>query len=670
MNEFQTFSAAIHGRFTALSAHELFVVGDDNRAFEAHYLASFPEGTNPVYKTNTEHDCTCCKQFIRNIGNLVAIIDGEVQTVWGAQDLPYPYDIVARAMDSYVKSLPITDVFRTQEGGYGAETSRQMLEDGNVKVWNHFHGKVAKRHQSATPDAAKGLYRAAVQVFGRGLNELKPDDLTQVRELIEANGLYRGEEHLPAVKSFQALQQSFQAIPDNEYDNTDRANFIWAHAMEKGAGFRNTVIGTLLQELAEGKDFEGAVKSFEAKVAPANYKRPTALITPRMIQDATAKIAELGLESALQRRFANIGDVTVNNVLWVDNSVKGKMKGGLEDLLMSAVKTPAAKDLPATDIGIDDFMKKIVPTAAGMKVFVENSDASKMMSLTAPVHADVGQLFKWDNNFGWSYTGNITDSIKERVGKAGGNITNAKLRVSLAWNNYDDLDIYVHTPGGMTIYFANKRDWLDVDMNAGGRRQSRTPVENVSFKTTEDGIYRVSVNNYVKVETDNPGFTVEVENAGKLTHLSYAKPVAGKQTVNVCAIVVKAGLIVEIKPAVDITAQGISQEVWGVKTETFVPVSTLMLSPNHWDDNAVGNKHWFFVLEDCKNDRPARGIYNEFLRGDLEQHRKVFETLGNLTKCPVAEDQLSGLGFSSTRGDTVLVQVTTAAGMRNFKVKF
>ena len=26
------------------------------------YLASFPEGSNPVYKTRTEHDCQCCKQ--------------------------------------------------------------------------------------------------------------------------------------------------------------------------------------------------------------------------------------------------------------------------------------------------------------------------------------------------------------------------------------------------------------------------------------------------------------------------------------------------------------------------------------------------------------------------------------------------------------------------------
>lgn len=46
------------------------------------YLASFPPGTNPIYKTNTEHDCTCCKNWIRNLGNVVAIVDGRMETMW------------------------------------------------------------------------------------------------------------------------------------------------------------------------------------------------------------------------------------------------------------------------------------------------------------------------------------------------------------------------------------------------------------------------------------------------------------------------------------------------------------------------------------------------------------------------------------------------------------
>src|SRR5690606_1291105 len=119
-----------------------------------------------------------------------------------------------------------------------------------------------------------------------------------------------------------------------------------------------------------------------------------------------------------------------------------------------------------------------------------------------------------------------------------------------------------------------------------------------------------------------------------------------------------------------IAHQGLPQLAWGLNTETFVKVNTLMLSPNHWDDNTTGNKHWFFILEGCANPEGTRGIYNEFLRGNLEQHRKVFEVLGSKTRCLPSNEQLSGLGFSSTREDEVIIRVTGSKINKTYKVKF
>ncbi len=91
-----------------------------------------------------------------------------------------------------------------------------------------------------------------------------------------------------------------------------------------------------------------------------------------------------------------------------------------------------------------------------------------------------------------------------------------------------------------------------------------------------------------------------------------------------------------------------SREVWGLKTQTFQPVNVLMLSPNHWDDRAVGNKHYFFMIDGAKNDGTARGFFNEFLSSDLDKHWKVLEMVGGKMKIESADEQLSGLGFSST----------------------
>ena len=96
-----------------------------------------------------------------------------------------------------------------------------------------------------------------------------------------------------------------------------------------------------------------------------------------------------------------------------------------------------------------------------------------------------------------------------------------------------------------------------------------------------------------------------------------------------------------------------------------------MLSPNHWDENEIGNKHYMFMLQGCKNPEPTRGIYNEYLINELTEHRKVFEVLGAQTLCPVVDEQLSGIGFSSTRNDLVAIRVTDTQGsVREYNVQF
>lgn len=54
-------------------------------------------------------------------------------------------------------------------------------------------------------------------------------------------------------------------------------------------------MGTLLIDLSNGVDLEKAVRAYENIMAPANYKRPTALITKKQIEAAQKKVEELGL---------------------------------------------------------------------------------------------------------------------------------------------------------------------------------------------------------------------------------------------------------------------------------------------------------------------------------------------------------------------------------------
>lgn len=663
-----------------VKAPEVFVVDIDGDALYTAYLAAFPEGANPLFKTKTENDCSTCRHFIRRAGGVVNITSGEMSTVWdtAAGAGQWPYSLVAMRLRDMISSAIIRDIFRTgeQEREFGSKQTRSMDPEGKVVTWNHLYtGEIPKRLRAVLPDAARGDYRTTVQVFERGLVELTPEAVETVVSLVEANALYRGEEHLRATLEFQKMQRMFL-----ETDNKNR--FAWNHAGSPAARFRNTVIGTLVQDLSEGKDLEFAVKGFETKVAPTNYKRTTALITPMMVKKAMETIASLDLESALERRFATIEDVAVTDVLWVDGAARALMKGGIGDVLMKHAKSSQvekATDDRAEDISLEEFVKTNLPSASSVELFFAGTLAGNLMSLTAPIHPEPKQLFRWKNDFAWSYGGNVADSIRERVKKAGGRVDGAVLRISLSWFNYDDLDIHVNQPSGRGVYavqqticYHNKHGWtggiLDVDMNAG-TSTSRVPVENVVWtQAPPNGIYKIAVNNYSRRETADVGFVIEVECEGKLSHFSYNKAVPDKHTIFVAALSMKDGKIdsVEVDPAV--TVSNISQEKWGLTTEKFVKVSSVMLSPNYWGENAVGNKHTFFVIDGAKNDEAARGFYNEFLHPRLEPHRKVFEVIADKTKCAPSERQLSGLGFSSTKRETFLVKVTTGKKQRVFNI--
>ena len=114
-----------------------------------------------------------------------------------------------------------------------------------------------------------------------------------------------------------------------------------------------------------------------------------------------------------------------------------------------------------------------------------------------------------------------------------------------------------------------------------------------------------------------------------------------------------------------------SKVLWNVTTQTFVPVSLVLLSPNHWEDtgSGIGNKHYLFMLDGCRNDGSARGFFNEFLKPELDQHRKVIEMVGSKMKTDLSDRQLSGLGFSSTQRNSITCRVT-GSFTRNITITF
>ena len=672
MSEFKPFAVAVNNNVLGMSAHGLYMTSTDKDALWDLYLASFPEGTNPLYRERTEHDCTCCKQFIRNIGGVVTIdADLNVISVWDNIELGNEYDVVATALSAFVKQHAIVDVYFNDTKKVGVESNHEM-KDGNVRTYNHFHADLLPSYVLRADDIAskKGVIRQAIEVFERGLRELSLESAEIVLELIDQNSLYRGEEHKAAVQAFVVNKTSYGQIPEEK-----RALWAWRTGYRANGhtphGIRNTAIGTLLQDLSAGENLESTVKSFEAKVAPQNYKRPNPIFTERMVEDAKKTVDELGLNDSLGRRYAVYDDLTINNVLFADSEAQKKMDPFAQ--LASEVKTSTKSLDKVKEISIEDFLTNVLPKAHSLEVLVENSHTGNLMSLIAPATTGAPNLFKWGNGFSWSYNGEVADSIKERVKTAGGNV-DGFLRVSLAWHNNDDLDLSLVDPLHNHVYFNNRRSstgaTLDIDMNGmDGVDPNRRPVENIFFSDESklrDGMYEFHVTNYNQRETSDVGFEIEVDYKGQVKRYSHPG-LKHKDRILAIQIKVVDGLVVDVRSILKEDER--SQDIWGIKTSTFQKVQLVLNSPNHWDGEQTGNKHVFFILEGCANPAGTRGFYNEYLKPELDKHRKVFEMLGSKIKVQPSTDQLSGLGFSTTQRNHVFVKVSGSFN-RTVKVVF
>lgn len=645
---FKPFKQAAAAHFAVMvNQPVLFRSSVDPDSVWATYLAAFTPEQNPIFRERTKHDCSCCRNYIKRASQMVALVDGKIVTAWDFDAGEYQH--VTDAMSALIRQAPIANVFIDSHPTLGLDRNTELLESGGAHVWEHFYGVLPAKFiaQGDLRGTKESQYRASYDVFKRSLTELSMGAVDTVIELIAQNSLYRGTEFLPAVKEFRKAQRIASDTTSEELDL-----FCWQHAAtgsQAVSRFRNTAIGTLVTDLSEGVDLDAAVRSFETKVAPTNYKRTTALVTQGMIEEAKKKVIDLGIESALARRHATYHDLSVNDVLFIDRN-KTVIQDSVFDVLTPQTTTKSFDK--AEEIGIEDFLSKVLPTCSSLELLVQPRMHTNTVSIVAPANVDAPHLFKWDNGFSWAYNGDVTDSIKEKVKKAGG-VVDAVMRCSLAWHNHDDLDLHCETPSGR-IYFLNKQvknGKLDVDMNAG-RGTTREPVENIFWNSTpEPGVYTFKVNNFQLRENTNAGFEIELEFNGQTMQMSSEKSPGTSRSLEVVTLVVARNGEISAEPKL--------QSVSTLSTQgEFKQVNAVISSPNHWGNNHAGNKHTFFIINDMRVDDDVRGFFNEYLRDDLQPHRKVFEILGAQTKVPPAENQLCGYGFSETVRNQVIVKAT------------
>lgn len=669
------------------------------------YLNNFKPENNGIFRDpeSSEHNCNLCNNFIRRYGNIVAIdSNNEIITIWD-NITTVEYLDSAIAISKALKEAKIADIFLetyTELNSLPYEQCNKQLavfklgieknvkrytkeeaekfgvvKPNEVRTFNHLHLNLPKEFVdmgSRSIDAIMADYRSSKEVFQRGMETISEDTLKLVRDLINQDSILDGASHLFKIEAMIPLKIQFDGLPKSQQDN-----WCWVNSYKLNiAKFRNEAIGTLCVDLSEGMELNAACQSWNKKVDPANYMKAKAPITEFQIKEAKKFVEDNGYSESFTRRFATIEDIKTSEILHA-NAGDGSIK---EVSIFDSVKSTSTRHKKAEfdkveEVTIDKFMEAILSTCTSVEAYLENKHDNYMATLTTANVKESKPIFKWDNNYSWTFNGNIAgkSQIKEAVASKGGKIDGI-LRFSMMWadgnGDNSDLDAHCIEPNHNLIYFSNPQSMtkghLDIDIR---HPEGRLAVENIAYPYSNqmfDGDYEFYVHQFAA--RNSLGFKAEIEVNGEIYSYEFNKPVGNKERIHIATVNLNKGVFT-IKHRLPETNS--SKEIYGLETQKFHKVNLVCLSPNHWGSNNIGNKHYFFMLEGCATQSSIRSFHAENLIPELAAHRKVLEVLGNTTMiAPTKEGkQLSGLGFNATVRDELIVKVQ-GTHKRVLKIKF
>lgn len=716
------FNKKIQEKFDSMSkTGKLFRVELSGQQIWDLYLSSFTKEHDPIFRdpASSTHNCNHCNNFIRRYGNIVSLDENyNIVTMFDVV-ADEEYSDTARILSAAIKESKIAEVFfetfaelnslpyescsktnKVFQLGVVSNPKRYTQEEADkfgvvkkdeIKIFNHMHLFVDESYvdkSGLSVESLIGGFRDAKNVFQRAMETISLDTLNLVKDLINQGSLLDGATHLYKIEQIIPLKQQYDELAPK-----DRDNWCWINSYKLPyAKFRNELIGVLCSELSEGEELNKACQSWNKRVDPINYMKTTAPITKKQIEEAKKFVEENGYIESFNRRFANIDDIKVSEILH-SNVGNGSIKGvsifdGVK--ASSSTRHKRAEFDGVEEIAIEKFMKDIIPGCSSVEVFLTNSHEGNMVSLTTANIPDSKPIFKWPNNYSWTFNGNLAgkSQLAEMVEAKGGR-TDGVFRFTHSWNelepNQSLMDLHVFMPGctvpltgggpnviGRRVGWNNRNDVAsggsqDVDYTSAAP-SGYIPVENITFPTLSkmpDGVYTCKIHNWSFRSTGGRG-KAEIAFEGNLFQYTYPKT-KNHEWITIAEVTLKKGKFTiehKIQPTNEVT-----KDLYGLETNNFHKVNLVCLSPNHWDGSNVGNKHYFFMLEGCKTPVSIRSFHNENLLPELATHRKVLEVLGTSNMIAPADKQLSGLGFNATVKDELIVRVQ-GTHKRMLKIKF
>lgn len=391
-------------------------IGDDHEydAFLTHvgetFQARCAAGTEPLFTTDAKglwdlyldsftdpadrqhHTCHACRQFIQRYGALVTIDANGRKTsaLWAQAGTPQHFRPAVAAMDRAVRRARVTGVFLSNDKTWGTP---------QTGTWRHLAvrptpGMLAKR-ALLTAGQMMAEKREDFLTVVRALEEFTRQHLDTALDLLKTDSLYRSEKVLGQAEWLRNLHA---ARANARAHGAARANVVWRAVATAPAGFchpRSSMIGTLLEDIAAGKDYDAVARAFAAKMHPLAYQRPQAAPAAGAIAAAEKVIAQLDAAGALARRFARVDEV---QAVWRPAPPKTERpeRGGVFGHLQPKGSAPTrSMRIPAQTMTWTKFETTVLPTADRLEILAPAH--GNYAALVTAVDPDAPPIIQWDH---------------------------------------------------------------------------------------------------------------------------------------------------------------------------------------------------------------------------------------------------------------------------------
>ncbi len=367
----------------------LFETDADPDALWAAYIGSIPTEWRDHY------ECHACRNFVKNLGGLVRVEDDGslVSAVW-PERVPEFFVDAATRLRRLASKAKITGVFLSSEPTLGT-VSNVSKKTGTT--WTHLHGKNGRpwRVTSLTASQKAAALREDHGVLCRSFAEYGEDVVAETLRVLKSDTLDRGS------KALEIVEWYVKVLADRK-----SPGLVWRHVASAPAGWchiKNTVVSTLMDDVANGVSFETAKRKWAEKMHPLQYLRPQAPPTDGAILAAEKFVEKLRITRSLERRFARLDELTPY-LLWTPRAPESKPLGSVFGHLRQKSEGVKRMKLPAKSVSIEEFVTLVLPNAK--QVMIDLAYADSFTGITTAVHPDAPPILRWDyederNPFAW-----------------------------------------------------------------------------------------------------------------------------------------------------------------------------------------------------------------------------------------------------------------------------